>query len=227
MNRFFYFLKTYLGFSHKESRGFLLLVPFLLILGISPYALSHLKNKKGDALYASYLHRLDSLQKAGVVLVSPPLPSFNPSDTLSAPRKRNVPSGIQKISFSEADSVTLQIVPGIGPALARRIIKYREAMGGFHQKSQLEKIFGLKAETIEGIWEYFDFAPQITRKISINTCSLEELAKHPYITFQEAKVLIAYRNQHGPYTNSSDLLKIKIFRKEWIDQISPYFDFAQ
>lgn len=227
MNRFFYFLKTYLGFSHKESRGFLLLVPFLLILGISPYALSHLKNKKGDALYASYLHRLDSLQKAGVVLVSPPLPSFNPSDTLSAPRKRNVPSGIQKISFSEADSVTLQIVPGIGPALARRIIKYREAMGGFHQKSQLEEIFGLKAETIEGIWEYFDFAPQITRKISINTCSLEELAKHPYITFQEAKVLIAYRNQHGPYTNSSDLLKIKIFRKEWIDQISPYFDFAQ
>ncbi|WP_026950394.1 ComEA family DNA-binding protein [Algoriphagus mannitolivorans] len=227
MNRFFYFLKTYIGFSHKESRGFLLLVPFLLILGISPYALSHLKNKKGDALYASYLHRLDSLQKAGEVLISPPLPSFNPSDTISTPRKRPVPSGIQKISFSEADSVTLQIVPGIGPSLAGRIIKYREAMGGFHSKSQLSEIFGLKAETIEGIWEYFDFAPQITRKIPINTCDLEELAKHPYITFQEAKVMIAFRNQHGAYASSGDLLKIKIFKKEWIDQISPYLDFAQ
>ena len=227
MDRFFFFLKTYLGFSHKESRGFLLLIPFLLLLGISPYALSHFKNKRGDQLFAAYHAQLDSLKREGVEIANPPLPSFNPNDTVSISLKRPVSKGIQRIPFSEADSVTLQIVPGIGPALASRIIKYREVMGGFHRKNQLTELFGLKEVTINGIWEYFDFEQKITRRIPINTCSIEELAKHPYITYQEAKVLIAFRNQHGPYEKSSDLLQIKIFKKEWIDQISPYLDFAQ
>lgn len=226
MDRFFFFLKTYLGFSQKESRGFLLFIPFLLILGISPYALSHLKNRRGDALFYAYRAKLDSLRLSGTEVLEPPLPSFNPLDTVSAQSRKNRAKGVQKISFSEADSVTLQIVPGIGPASASRIIKYREALGGFHHKDQLGEVFGLKKETIEGLWEYFDFDQKIFRKIPINTCALEDLAKHPYISYQEAKVLLAFRNQHGPYENSGDLLQIKIFKKEWVDQIIPYLDFG-
>jgi DNA uptake protein ComE-like DNA-binding protein len=54
---------------------------------------------------------------------------------------------------------------------------------------------------------------------------VEELAKHPYISYQEAKVLVAYRLQHGPYHQLDDLLRVKIFKADWVKKIGPYLDF--
>jgi DNA uptake protein ComE-like DNA-binding protein len=132
---------------------------------------------------------------------------------------------IQRLPFSEADSVTLQIVPGIGALTAGRIIKHRERLGGFLQVKQLEEVFGLKPETIPVIWEYFDFDVVEPRRIPINQVTVQELATHPYISYQEAKVLLAYRIQHGPYGQLEDLLKIKIFKLAWVEKIGPYLRF--
>jgi DNA uptake protein ComE-like DNA-binding protein len=129
------------------------------------------------------------------------------------------------LPFSEADSVVLQIVPGIGALTAGRIIKHRENLGGYIQIDQLHEVFGLKPETIPVIWEYFDFDRVAPRRIEINTVPVEELAKHPYISYQEAKVLVAYRLQHGPYLQLDDLLKVKIFKADWVNKIGPYLDF--
>jgi competence protein ComEA len=224
-SRFYFWLKTYLGFSRKESRGLVLLIPFLMVLGLSPGVIRYFKEQKSDLLFDKYLFQLDSLEKAGFTLVSSPLPTFNPQDTVRKTQSQKVSERINRISFSEADSITLQIVPGIGPATASRIIKYRENLGGFFSQKQLEEVFGLKLETIQAMWEYFDFDPLIFKKIKINEVDLDELAKHPYVSYQEAKVIIAYRNQHGGFTDSLDLLKIRIFKKEWVDKISPYLSF--
>jgi DNA uptake protein ComE-like DNA-binding protein len=37
--------------------------------------------------------------------------------------------------------------------------------------------------------------------------------------------VLAYRLQHGPYANVEDLLKIKIFKPEWVEKIAPYLRF--
>jgi DNA uptake protein ComE-like DNA-binding protein len=132
---------------------------------------------------------------------------------------------IKRLPFSEADSVVLQIVPGIGALTAGRIIKHRESLGGFIQVDQLNEVYGLKPETIPVIWEYFDFDRVAPRRLALNTVSVEELAKHPYISYQEAKVLVAYRLQHGPYLQLEDLLKVKIFKAAWVSKIGPYLEF--
>lgn len=217
--------KTHLGFSRKEARGFLLLVPFLLLLGVSPSVLRYVKNQEAEIIYRKYVRSLDSLERLGVVLVSSPLPTFNPLDTVKQSYSAKVSERIQRLPFSEADSVTLQIVPGIGALTAGRIIKYRERLGGFLQEKQLEEVFGLKPETIPLIWEYFDFDRVMPRRISINLVTVEELGRHPYISYQEAKVLLAYRLQHGPYSKVEDLLRIKIFKAEWVEKITPYLRF--
>lgn len=224
-NAVFFWCKTHLGFSRKEARGFLLLIPLLLILGISPKGLRYLKNQEAEITYRKYLRSLDSLERLGVVLVSSPLPTFNPRDTLKKSYSGKVAERIQRLPFSEADSVTLQIVPGIGALTAGRIIKYRERLGGFLQEKQLEEVFGLKPETIPVIWEYFDFDQVMPRRISINRVTVQELGSHPYISYQEAKVLLAYRLQHGPYGKADDLLRIKIFKLEWVEKIAPYLRF--
>ena len=223
--RLFFWFKTHLGFSAKESRGFLLLIPFLLLLVGASQVLAWAKDRNAEKLYQHYLNQVDSLERAGVQLLSSPLPTFNPEDTLSRSHSAKVSDRIKRLPFSEADSVVLQIVPGIGALTAGRIIKHRENLGGYIQVDQLHEVFGLKPETIPVIWEYFDFDRVPPRRIEINTFPVEELAKHPYISYQEAKVLVAYRLQHGPYLQLDVLLKVKIFKADWVNKIGPYLDF--
>ena len=223
--RLFFWFKTHLGFSAKESRGFLLLIPFLLLLVGASQVLAWAKDRNAEKLYQHYLNQVDSLERAGVQLLSSPLPTFNPEDTLRRSHSAKVSDRIKRLPFSKADSVVLQIVPGIGALTAGRIIKHRENLGGYIQIDQLHEVFGLKPETIPVIWEYFDFDRVAPRRIEINTVPVEELAKHPYISYQEAKVLVAYRLQHGPYLQLDDLLKVKIFKADWVNKIGPYLDF--
>ncbi|WP_233553667.1 ComEA family DNA-binding protein [Algoriphagus lacus] len=218
-------MKSYLGFSRKESRGFLLLIPVLLLSGLSPSLVRFYKNRQAEQNFAHYLGQLDSLGKLEVQLVSSPYPTFNPQDTAKNTRNQKQLENLNRIPFAEADSITLQIVPGIGQATAGRIIKYRENLGGFHSQGQLLEVFGVKEETAVSLWEFFEFEPLIFRKIPINSVALEDLSAHPYISYGEAKVLLAYRNQHGKFLSEADLLKIKIFKSEWVEKISPYLNF--
>ena len=187
--------------------------------------LAWVKNQKASAIYLQYLHEVDSLEKNGFILSESPLPTFNVQDTIIRSHSTKVSERILHLPFSETDSVLLQIVPGIGALTAGRIIKHRENLGGFTQIAQLNEVYGLKPEVIPVIWEYFDFDAAPIRKLFINEASIEELASHPYISYQESKVIVAYRLQHGPFKQFEDLLKIKIFKAEWVSKIGPYLNF--
>jgi DNA uptake protein ComE-like DNA-binding protein len=223
--RIIFWSKTHLGFSAKESRGFLLLIPFLMALVAASQVLAWAKNQKASAIYRQYLNEVDSLERAGFQLSVSPLPTFNVQDTITRSYSTKVSERIQRLPFSETDSVLLQIVPGIGVLTAGRIIKHREKLGGFIQIAQLNEVYGLKPEVIPLIWEYFDFDAAPIRKLSINRSTVEELASHPYISYQEAKVIVAYRLQHGGYQAATDLLGIKIFKSDWVGKIAPYLSF--
>ncbi|MGM0945505.1 MAG: ComEA family DNA-binding protein [Bacteroidota bacterium] len=222
--KFLYWMKLSFGFSRRESTGYILLMPFLLFLVFAPKVMNKLAKIEVDVQDQFLKNRIDSLQGAGFFKVEPKGLLFNPVDTAKKSYSERMGS-IQKIPFSESDSVTLQIVPGIGPALAARIVKYRENIGGFHSEMQLEEIFGLKPEVVEKLWEFFEFDPGIYKKLAINELDVADLAKHPYIGYGEAKVIVAFRKQHGNYSGSEDLLKIKIFKSEWIKKLEPYLEF--
>ena len=226
-NRFFFWMKSYLGFSRKESHGFLFLIPILISFGFAPSLIRFFKNQKAAQTYSTYLTRLDSLDKLQIRVVSSPYPTFNPQDTVKSSLNEKQLENLNRIPFSETDSITLQIVPGIGQASAGRIIKYRDNLGGFHHKDQVLEVYGIKVETAAAMWEFFEFDALIFKKIPINTVTLEDLSAHPYISYSEAKVLVAYRKQHGNFKSPDELLKIKIFKSDWVEKIKPYLDFAQ
>jgi competence protein ComEA len=224
-DRLFYWMKFYLGFSGKEARGIVVLIPFLIAFGLTPTILKAVKNKNAEQAFFAHQGRLDSLENLQVQFAISPLPTFNPQDTVPLTRNQKQAVELNRLPFSEADSVLLQIVPGIGPGTAGRIIKYRQQLGGFHSETQLLEVYGVKEETMLAIWDFFEFDPQIFKKIGINSGSVEDIAGHPYISYGEAKVLTAYRKQHGRFNSADDLLKIKIFKPAWVHKINPYLDF--
>lgn len=217
-----YFLKNYLGFSNRESRGFIMLIPVLLVLYTIPLVYDSILANKNQGDYENYLTKMDSLANAGWNRVETQYYLASSQDTSkSNTRRRNQPQ-FKRLPFDEADSIVLQIVPGIGSATAGRIIKYRDAIGGMHSSEQLMDVYGMSEEVMERVFQYFEFTPGIKTKININTADVQTLAMHPYINYGSAKVIVAYRDQHGAYGSADDLLKVRIFSQEWIDRIKPY-----
>ena len=54
-----------------------------------------------------------------------------------------------KININQADSTTLQEIPGIGPATADKIIQYRDANGRFQRIEDLKNVSGIGDKTFE------------------------------------------------------------------------------
>jgi competence protein ComEA len=227
--RIYYFLKNYLGFTGRESRGFVLVVPVIFVLYLIPIFYDWVLQNRNADIYKEYLIKMDSLQNAGwIPLISNMETELrivqDTSKKFPSYQKPNNP-GLTKISFTEADSVELQVVPGIGQTMAGRIVKFRENLGGLHQKEQLLEVYGLQPEVLDRIFEYFDFNSGVSRKLPVNQADVKSLSNHPYITFGAAKVIVAYRDQHGPFSTADDLLKIRIFNEEWLARIRPYLEF--
>lgn len=228
--RIYFFLRSYFGFSQRESRGLLLVFPAIFLLYMIPSIYNQLLRYQNKERYERYHEKADSLVRAGW---KPYQSNFFPSENNSvqdtvrklnqAPKPRS--PQFNKLDFTEADSIVLQVVPGIGQTMAGRVVKFRENIGGLYDKNQLLDVFGMTPEIMERILEYFDFKPGITNKLQINQLDASSLAKHPYLTYGAAKVIVAYRDQHGPYSQSEDLLKIKIFNEEWLERLKPYLEF--
>lgn len=58
------------------------------------------------------------------------------------------------ININTATVEEFQLLPGIGPLLAQRIVDYREENGPFETKGELMQISGIGEKTLEEIWDY-------------------------------------------------------------------------
>lgn len=52
------------------------------------------------------------------------------------------------VDLNRADAAALEVLPGIGPTIAGRIIEYRTAHGLFRSVDQLDEVSGIGAETL-------------------------------------------------------------------------------
>lgn len=134
-----------------------------------------------------------------------------------------VKNEIIPFDLNDADTTLLQSIYGIGPVLSKRIVKYRESLGGFVSKDQLNEIYGLDSVVVNRLVKRSflldDFEPQ---KFNINTAEENELATHPYLSRKIARAIVTYRFQHGKFQTIEDLQKIQVMEKKVFDKIYPY-----
>jgi competence protein ComEA len=74
--------------------------------------------------------------------------------TRSAGRAPSVALAPQRVDLNAADERELQTLPGVGPALAARIIAYRETNGPFDSVDELADISGITPHIIDAIIPY-------------------------------------------------------------------------
>lgn len=129
------------------------------------------------------------------------------------------------VDINTADTLTLQLLHGIGPAYARRIVKYRNRLGGFVAKEQILEVYGMTPELYHHIETHLTISDSITR-ININQIGLKQLVKHPYIDYYQARDVIAYRNKGHRYNSCDDLRLVISMDDSTIARLCPYLDFG-
>ena len=130
-----------------------------------------------------------------------------------------------QVFINQSDSADWETLPGIGPKLAARIVLFRSKLGGFHSIDQVGETFGLPDSVFTTIKPFLVAAGQfIPEKLDLNHASLEALQAHPYISYQLAKVIVAYRKQHGAFRDKSDLQKIALITPELFVKLEPYIE---
>ena len=58
-----------------------------------------------------------------------------------------------KININTAGAAELELLPGVGPALAGRIVEYREKKGAFKRVEDLDRVKGIGPKILERIRE--------------------------------------------------------------------------
>lgn len=129
------------------------------------------------------------------------------------------------IDINKASPEEWQKLKGIGPSYAKRIVKYREELGGFASLNQVAETYMLHDSVFQKIKPFLKDSP-ISKTISINIIREENLKKHPLFNWNEAKRIIAYRKEHGPFLDMQAFRKMPVFKDDFFKKVEPYLNFS-
>ena len=65
------------------------------------------------------------------------------------------------------------------------------------------------------------------KKISVNTATLSELRRHPYMDFYQARAIVEYRRERGKIKGPDQLSFMEEFTGQDLIRLEPYLDFSQ
>jgi competence ComEA-like helix-hairpin-helix protein len=132
---------------------------------------------------------------------------------------------IQAIDINTADSAAWVALNGIGPGFAKRIMTYREKLGGFYQVDQLKEVYGLDSLWVKENKALLKVGAGVYRFLAINEVEWKDF-RHPYLPYGQSKVVLAYRKQHGALKDFEALEKIQLLDLVAWRRLRPYLSFA-
>ena len=193
-------------------------------LGLSERQIHIIKNfesKGGKFRKKEDLSKIYGISQTEYQILSPyiDIPENTISNTSKAISSFESKNYIAEINT--ADSATLVRVKGIGPSIARKIIKYRAKLGGFYAKEQLYELWGVDSSFIKPILPNITVDVSKLHKININKAPYDSL-KHPYINGKIVGNIIRIRKTTGLFATTTKLVELGIFSKEEYERVYRY-----
>ncbi len=124
------------------------------------------------------------------------------------------------IDLNTADTTLLKRVPGIGSSFARRIVKYRELLGGYYVVEQLQEVYGMDRERYNAIYPYFTVGTAV-RPL---TLTIDSISYHPYLSWRHKRTLRRLLEAEQPL-DWSHLMTTGDFTRDDSLRLAPYMPF--
>jgi competence ComEA-like helix-hairpin-helix protein len=196
----------------------------LQALGLADYQLANVlnyRNAGGKFRCAEDFQKLYTIDEATFAQLEKYIRLPQPDTSMVELDKRAIPFEI--IEINSADALSLQKVKGIGPVYAKRIIAYREKLGGFYSKLQLLEVFGIDTSKYEGIAKQISIDSNRIVKLDLNESDFKDLLRHPYMEYYFVKSIFEYKDLLGLFYYVAELKKIDLVYNHLYQRISPYF----
>jgi competence ComEA-like helix-hairpin-helix protein len=239
------FLRDYFSYSAKERRAIIFLVIIILtfifipafipvFIGSVSYPVldsvrmvivnqEHKKNanEMNSMLNPDYVENNEGIKTDRPVQ---PLRSKQPSANIPSNVTSTLPfnAGNAMVDINTAVLDDLLRMPGLDERIAKRILAFREKLGGFYSVEQLKETYGLDTAVFANIHDRLSVGAGVFRKININTAGFDELRSHPYIRYQLANALLDEREKNGDYTSVESIQKIQLVTPEIYSKLAAY-----
>lgn len=79
----------------------------------------------------------------------------------------SAPAGVVNVNTATVEQ--LQLLPGVGPALAERIVAFREANGPFRSAEELEAVKGIGEKALDRLRPYLQVSGETTLSTKVTT----------------------------------------------------------
>ena len=127
----------------------------------------------------------------------------------------------EHIVLNTADTAQLQRVPGIGKYYAKEIVHYGKWLGGYVNVDQLDEIDQFPKEAKK----FFIIQHSNPHKLNVNKLTLQQLRRHPYINYHQAKAILDYRRLHGKIEDIRQLRFSSDFAEKDFQRLIPYIEY--
>lgn len=114
---------------------------------------------------------------------------------------------------------------GIGKVLSARIIKYRDLLGGFVNKSQLTEVYGVQDSVYLRLEPFLVLDSVELSQLQVNSSSYVELIRHPYLNKEQVDVIMRLRRATYSKISAEQLCQSKGFTTEFERRVLPYLTF--
>ncbi len=150
--------------------------------------------------------------------------------TYSESERRRTPLGAaERIDPNQASEVELDRLPGVGPSLARAIVRSREQDGPFRSLDDLLRVPGLGEKKLGQLAAHTALVPASegrratgggrtgasgrtaatrTARVNLNRATAEELEGLPGIGPAKASAIVRWRAEHGRFRKLEDVLAV-------------------
>ena len=131
------------------------------------------------------------------------------------------------VDLNTADTTTLMLLHGIGPTYARRIVTYRNRLGGYVDTRQLLEVYGFSEELLAHIQPHLVLTTDSIRRLDVNTIELKQLLRHPYIEYYQVRDIVRLRDRGVRFHSPDDLRAVPSMADSTLERMLPYLQFAQ
>jgi len=131
------------------------------------------------------------------------------------------------VDLNKCDSAALEALPGIGPVLSARIIRYRNLLGGYAVVNQLKEVYGLPEETYDLVSGSLKADPGDVRKININLADYRQLIRLPYFERYEVTAILKYRELKGKVVGIDELVENGVIDTGKVKKVKWYLEFTE
>lgn len=129
---------------------------------------------------------------------------------------------VREVDINITDSSGWIALPGIGARLAKRILLFREKLGGFYSVEQVREVYGLPDSTFQLIRRFLSCPNPAVEQMDVNTADVSVLKAHPYLRWDIANAIVRYRQQHGNFSSIDELKRIELITEDVFERVRWY-----